>query len=150
MSPRTRSAALVLAGLALGGCRRPAPPAEPQGLETVAVAPNIDAAADASGDPKAKAARAEALGGVLPSDFPRQFPLPPGGSIVDLGEADGRSFVVIHFGTPANDVLRKVSGLAQSRGWTREGDTYRLGALEVIARATARGMATELRLEYRP
>lgn len=58
--------------------------------------------------------------------------------------------MVIHFGTPANDVLRKVSGLAQSRGWTREGDIYRLGVLQVMVRATARGMAAELRLEYRP
>ena len=147
-------ATILATTLFVTGCRQPVVVEKPQALETVAVSPQLDAGADMSGDPQAKAARVEALGGVLPGDFPRQFPLPPGGSIVDLGvdlgNDESTSFVVLRYPTPANDVLRKVSGMAQSRGWTRDGERYLLGGREVRVRAAARGMATELRLDYQP
>jgi hypothetical protein len=153
---RTTAFALVLS--AALGCR-PAPTAAPERdapLATVEVAPQLDATADSTHDPKAAPRPVEALGGVLPGDFPRSFPLPQGGSIIDLGSVDaggggaGKSFVVVRYGTPANDVLRRVSGMAQAAGWTRDGNSYSRERRVVAVQATARGMATELRLEYNP
>jgi hypothetical protein len=148
-------AALSLAFAFLVACRPAAPPVAEKDapLATVEVTPQVDATADSSHDPKAAPRPVESLGGVLPGDFPRSFPLPQGGSIIDLGSVDasgGRSFVVVRYGTPANDVLRRVSGMAQAAGWTRDGNSYARERRVVSVRATARGMATELRLEYNP
>lgn len=139
------TAALLVAGASCA--RGPAPEPGEAPLPTVNVAPSLDAGASTEADPRAAPRPVEAISGVLPSDFPRDFPLPAGGSIVDLGSAPSR-YVVLRYGAPANDVLRRVSGLAQSRGWVRDQNRYSRSGREVRISTTSRGVATELRLDY--
>ena len=137
---------VALLWVALGCAREPAAKPAEAPLPTVDVTPHVDSGASTEADPRAAARPVETISGVLPGDFPRDFPLPAGGSIIDLGAAP--SFVVLRYGAPANDVLRRVSGLAQSRGWTREQNRYTRGSHEVRISATAQGLATDLRLDY--
>ena len=78
--------AVVVALAWLGaGCR---PDASPQELKTVEVASPIDA--DLSFDDDIQpAGRAPELSGVLPSDFPADFPVYKPASVVDFGDLGG-------------------------------------------------------------
>jgi len=80
--------ALALMVTLLAACaRESAPPPAADGLETVEVAPAIDAGASLEGDvvePR-RAAPAGGVAGVMPEGFPTDVPLPTPSSLVDFG-----------------------------------------------------------------
>jgi hypothetical protein len=109
----------------LAGCERESarPPAA-DGLETVEVAPAIDAGASLEGDvvePR-RAAPAGGVAGVLPEGFPADVPLPAPSSLVDFGAGPrgGASVTLEVASTPANALAAYESQL-RAAGFVEEG-----------------------------
>ena len=102
-----RAAALTLLLWTVGaaGCSRPAPD-EPVVLETVDVAPPIDAELSTEGDLQA-VQRAAQLSGLVPGDMPPDLPLFVPASVVDFGgPSGGRAWVEFDAGQSPDAVRR--------------------------------------------
>jgi hypothetical protein len=139
---------LLLSG---AGCRQ-APPTPSRGGELITeeVAPPPDHLVDPSTDERERRA-AQRTGGVLPGDFPRDFPLPEGGTLTDLGGDDGeRAWLEITVPRPLAEVRRGHAAQLRATGW--EGSPgqgpLRKGGREVEVDSSAAGPSTVLRIRY--
>lgn len=84
-------------------------------LETVDVRP--PPVIDLSNDPQAPA-RAPALSGVMPEDFPPDLPLYLPASLVDFGSDGDRRSVSLLTATGVGVTLRELESRARAGGWT--------------------------------
>lgn len=155
---QTRSSALLLPpALGLLGCLvvacGPPPPDEPLVIETVDVAPPLDAELSTEDDLKA-VQRAAQVSGLVPGDVPAELPLFVPSSVVDFGgPSGGRSFVDLDTGESPAVVRRWLGERLPAAGWTvgAIGDdlvTAHKGAERVDYRLTDRAPGTRIRLEY--
>ncbi|MFQ5351196.1 MAG: hypothetical protein ACE5EG_12205 [Thermoanaerobaculia bacterium] len=133
----------------------PPPPEEPVELETVDVAPPLDAELSTEGDLKA-VQRAAAIAGVVPSDLPPDLPLFVPSSVIDFGgPAGGRSFVELDASEPPAVLRRWLGERLPAAGWTvgAIGDDLvqaHKGERRVDYRLTDLAPGTRIRLEYEP
>lgn len=155
MSPAptsTRALALLLPlWAALAACTPPAPE-EPIEIETVDVAPPIDAELSTEGDQQA-VERAVQIVGVLPGDVPADLPLFVPASVIDFGTAGGRSYVELDAGEPPAVVRRWLGERLPGAGWSIGAIGDRLiqahkGGRNVDIRLTDLAPGTRIRLEY--
>lgn len=150
-----RGAALLLAlwGLAAAACGPPAAE-EPVELETVDVAPPIDAELSTEDDLKA-VRRAAEISGQVPGDVPSDLPLFVPSSVVDFGGGAGRPFVELDTGARPAVVRRWLGERLPATGWTVDavGDdlvSAHKGPRSVAYRLTDLAPGTRIRLEYPP
>lgn len=141
----------AVAGL-LGGCR---PDSSPQELETMEVTGPLDAELSFDEDIQA-VQRAPELSGVLPSDFPADFPIYKPASVVDFGELGGGRYYAVLF-TPDNrrKVDRFVNAEAPRAAWSLRSSerdagrsVFSKGGLTMKVEVSAAKGGTELRFEY--
>ncbi|MCL4838776.1 MAG: hypothetical protein KJ058_12515 [Thermoanaerobaculia bacterium] len=90
-------------------------------LETVEVAPPPDASASLAGDEVERRREGGGLAGILPSDFPRDLPLPLPASLIDTERGGGE--VAILLASPSScGALREAHRLQLlAAGWREEG-----------------------------
>ena len=90
-------------------------------LETVEVAPPPDAGASLAGDEVERRRQESGLAGILPSDFPRDLPLPLPASLIDTERGGGE--VAILLASPSScGALREAHRLQLvAAGWREEG-----------------------------
>ena len=144
---------LVACGLA-AACGAPAP-REPVELETVDVAPPVDAGLSTADDLKA-VQRAAEVSGLVPSDVPADLPIFVPSSVVDFGgPAAGRPFVELDTGAPPREVRRWLGERLPAAGWTVDaiGDSLvsaHKGRQTADYRLTDLAPGTRIRLEYPP
>ena len=145
---------LLLAGGWTVSCGPPAAD-EPLVIETVDVAPPIDAELSTEGDLQA-IQRAAQISGLVPGDVPPDLPLFVPSSVVDFGgPSAGRSFVEFDAGEPPAVVRRWLGERLPATGWTvgAVGDDLvqaHKGARRVDYRLTDLSPGTRIRLEYAP
>jgi len=116
--------------LALAACdRAPRGQRAPAGeLETVEVAPPPDAGASLAGDEVERRRQESGLAGILPSDFPRDLPLPLPASLIDTERGGGE--VAILLASPSACGALRESHRVQllAAGWREEGEgSFRQG-----------------------
>ena len=146
--------ALLLLGCLTTACGAPAPD-EPVELETVDVAPPIDAGLSTEGDQQA-VQRAAGLSGLMPGDVPSDLPIFLPASVVDFGgPAGGRAWVELDAGRPPAVVRSWLGERLPAAGWTigAVGDNLveaHKGARSADYRLTDLGSGTRIRLEYSP
>jgi hypothetical protein len=140
-------AVLALMPLWLAGtaCSRSSDGASnPDALETVEVAPPPDAAASTADDPQA-AQRAPTFSGVVPADFPKDFPLEPTWSMLDFG----KGYITLQVPTGLSAARAEVTERLGARGWKASGaDRWRRSTREVRLTFTAAGPQTRVRVGY--
>jgi hypothetical protein len=150
MSGRT-TAPVLLVALALAGC-----PAEraPEELETEQVGGPIDAELSFEEDRRA-VQRAPTLSGVLPSDFPADFPLYKPATVVDFGEVGSGWYVVLFTPDGRSAVQQFVNAAAPRAGWSlqsaepdRGAFVFRNAGRTVRVAVSDESGGTELRIEY--
>jgi len=135
-----------------GACSPPAPD-EPLVIETVDVAPPLDAELSTEDDQKA-VARAAQISGLVPGDVPPDLPLFVPSSVVDFGgPSGGRSYVELDTSEPIAAVRRWLGERLPAAGWTvgAIGDDLvqaHKGAARVDFRLADQGPGTRIRLEY--
>jgi hypothetical protein len=121
-----RRFAPLLAVAAFAGCaRESAPPPTTDGLETVDVAPAIDAAASLEADvvERRLAAPAGGVAGVLPEGFPTDVPLPTPSSLVDFGPGPrGGESVTLEVASPPAAALAAYEARLRAAGFVDQGD----------------------------
>jgi hypothetical protein len=145
---------LVLGAVAAAACSPPAPE-EPIELETVDVAPPIDAELSTEGDLKA-VRRAAAVSGQVPGDVPADLPIFVPSSVVDFGGSSGGWSYVDLDATAAPDEVRSWLGKRlPAAGWKvgAIGDAMveaHKGGQQARYRLTALAPGTRIRLEYTP
>ena len=135
-----------------GGCR---PDSAPQELETVEVSGPLDAELSFEEDVQA-ARRAPELAGVLPSDFPVDFPVYKPASVVDFGALGaGRYYVVLFTPDARLEVDRFVNAAAPRAGWSLRSaeqdagrSVFSKGGWTMRVQISAAAGGTELRFEY--
>lgn len=143
--------ALCLAGMACG----PRAPEEPVALETVDVAPPIDAELTTENDLEA-VQQAVQISGVVPTDVPPGLPLFVPASVVDFGgPPGGRAWVELDAGEPPAVVRRWLGERLPAAGWTvgAVGDDLvraRKGERRADYRLENLAPGTRIRLEYTP
>lgn len=147
-APRRRSLALGLLAFGLAfACGGEKPSARTRGaLETVDVAAPVDAGAttelDVVATPRAVSA------GVLPGDFPKEVPLPVGGSLIDFGEGAAGSWIEMVVAAPPAEVESAYRGsLARARFREASGGVWSRGSLRLAVAVSARGAGATVRLE---
>lgn len=135
-------------------CNRPAPD-EPVVIETVDVAPPVDAELSTEGDLQA-VQRAAQLSGLVPGDVPPDLPLFVPASVIDFGgPVGGRAWVELDAGEPPGVVRRWLGERLPAAGWTvgAVGDdlvqAYK-GERRADYRLTDLAPGTRIRLEYTP
>jgi len=146
---RARPLAPLLTLLLVAACGgAPERPGAKGELDTVDVAPAIDAAASTEQDSVATPAAAGAGVGVLPGGFPREVPLPRGGSLVDYGDGAAGTWVAFVVAAPPPEVEAAYRASLERAGF-RPGasGTWSRGSLTVAVTASARGAGTTLRVE---
>lgn len=151
-----RGLALLLLpwAVAAAACGRPAPD-EPVVIETVDVAPPIDAELSTEGDLQA-VRRAAELSGLVPGDVPSDLPLYVPASVVDFGgPAGGRAWVELDAGEPPVVVRRWLGEHLPAAGWTvgAVGDGLvqaHKGERRADYRLKNLAPGTRIRLEYTP
>ncbi len=158
MSPQSRVAAVLAAALVLAaagaGCDR-SRQRQPREIETVDVAPAIDADYSTEGDLQA-VRRGPEIAGVVPGGVPPDLPLFLPSSVVDFGDlGPGRSYVEFDTSSDVAAVRRWLGERLPAAGWTAsavggEGLRAAKGAREVTYRLTDLSPGTRIRLEYRP
>jgi len=117
-------------------------------LATVDVAPAIDAAASTEQDAVATPPAAGAGVGILPGGFPREVPLPRGGSLVDYGDGAAGPWVAFVVAAPPAEVLAAYRASLERAGFRPgAGGAWSRGSLTVAVAASARGAGTTLRVE---
>ncbi len=147
-----RAFALLLPLLvAVPACSPPAPE-EPIEIETVDVAPPIDAELSTEGDLQA-AQRAARISGVVPGDLPADLPLFVPSSVTDFGSTSGGSFVELDAAEPPAMIRRWLGERLPANGWTigAIGDELvqaHKGEQRVDIRLTDLAPGTRIRLEY--
>jgi hypothetical protein len=151
MSPRA-SALLLGVAVMLAGC-----PAEraPESLETEEVGAPIDAELSFEEDRQA-VQRAPTLSGVLPSDFPSDFPLYKPATVVDFGDLGaGRYYVALFSPDPKAKVESYVNAAAPRAGWSLRSASPDAGEFDfrghgrsVRVRISSAAGGTEMRVEY--
>ena len=150
-----RGAALLLLSWAVAAACGPAAPDEAQVIETVDVAPPIDAELSTEGDLQA-VQRAAQISGLVPGDVPADLPLFVPASVIDFGGANGgRAWVELDAGAPPAEVRRWLGERLPGAGWTvgavGEGLVQaHKGARSVDYRLTDLAPGTRIRLEYSP
>lgn len=143
---------LVLLTLISGGCR---PAGEPRELDTEDVSGPIDAELSYVEDTQA-VQRAPELSGVLPSDFPEDFPIFKPATVVDFGElGDERYYVTLFTPESRASVERLINGAAPRSGWSLQSASpeagefvFRSRGRTVVTRMSNEVGGTEIRLEY--
>ena len=151
MKPAALPALLIVA---FGACGPPAPQ-EPVELETVDVAPPIDAELSTEGDLRA-VQQAIQISGVVPGDVPSDLPLFAPSSVVDFGgPVGGRSYVELDTTARPAEVRRWLGARLPAAGWTvgAIGDTLvraDKGDRTVEFRLVDLAPGTRIRLEYSP
>ena len=148
-----RAVALLLPLCLLAACKPPAPE-EPLEIETVDVAPPIDAELSTEGDQQA-VERAVQIAGVLPGDVPPDLPLFVPSSVIDFGTVGSRSYVELDAGEPPAAVRRWLGERLPAAGWSIDaiGDLLvqaHKGDRNVDIRLTDLSPGTRIRLEYGP
>ena len=145
---------LLLSAVGSAACKRPAPD-EPVVIETVDVAPPVDADLSTEGDLQA-VQRAAQLSGVVPGDVPPDLPLFVPASVIDFGgPSGGRAWVELDAGEPPAVVRRWLGERLPAAGWTvgAVGDdlvqAYK-GERRADYRLTDLAPGTRIRLEYTP
>jgi len=136
---------LTLAGaLACGGGERTD---RPRGqLETVDVSGPVDAGATTELDAVATPRTASA--GVIPGDFPKEIPLPSGGSLVDFGEGAAGSWIELVVAAPPAEVGAAYRGRLAKAGFrVASGGVWSRGSLRLEVAVSARGAGATVRLE---
>jgi hypothetical protein len=140
----------AIAALLAAACRRaPEPPPRPaDDLQTVDVAPPPDVHVDTSLDVQ-EVRRVEELSGILPSDYPKDLPLPSGASLVDQGPR----WVELLVGRAPAEVRPQLLQRVRAAGWQAEAAgndawTLRRGGVRARATLSARGPSTQIRVEY--
>lgn len=108
---------LVLCLVVAAGCGRRAGEGE-GGLESGEVPPPPDAGLVVEDAAPAAPAEIGGLAGVLPSDFPRDVPVPRPASVVDLGPG----WVVLYTVDAVDTVRERLDTALRARGWTPSGD----------------------------
>ena len=100
----------------------PPPPAD--GLETVEVAPAIDAAASLEGDVvERRPVAPRGVAGVLPEGVPTDVPLPAPSSLVDFGPGPrGGASVTLEVGSAPAAALAAYETRLRSAGFAADGD----------------------------
>lgn len=145
---RRRSAIVLLLGLAFAtACRGPgdSQPASSGDLETVEVGAPPDALVDPESDPVERRRAAEALAGILPSDFPEALPTPEAASVVDLGE---RAVVFLVPRSPSTVRPRYASRL-RGRGWAEDGEgAFRRNDVRIGVTFEREGPSTRITVTY--
>jgi hypothetical protein len=124
---RVRRRLAVLAVLAASGscARESAAPPERGELETVDVAPALDAAASIAGDvvERRPVAPEGGVAGVLPEGFPRDVPLPTPSSLVDFGPGPrGGTSVTLEVAVPPAAALAACEARLRAAGFVAAGD----------------------------
>ena len=146
-------ASAVLA-LCLAACGPP-PPQEPVEIETVDVAPPIDAELSTEDDLVAVQSVSTGISGLVPGDVPADLPLFTPSSVVDFGTAGGRSYVELDTGAAPDAVRRWLGARLPEAGWSvgAVGDELvqaHKGSATVEYRLADLGSGTRIRLEYEP
>lgn len=109
--------------VALSACGRgPRGQQAPGGeLETVEVAPPPDAGASLAGDEVERRRQEGGLAGILPSDFPRDLPLPLPASLIDTERGGGKVAILLASSSSCG-ALREAHRLQLfAAGWREEG-----------------------------
>ncbi|MEZ5330762.1 MAG: hypothetical protein R2991_01640 [Thermoanaerobaculia bacterium] len=135
-----RPALILLLAVALG-CGA-APEKKTLELETEEVSEPIDAGMSLEDDVQAKAT-SESLAGVLPSDYPSDFPVYRPSSVVDFGPG----FVELHTPDAPAAVRRWLAASAARAGWSGSGPYTKAGRT-VTVDVTGSAGGTTLRLSY--
>jgi len=139
----------------VGAACAPSAPEEPVKLETVDVAPPIDAELSTEGDLQA-VERAVQISGLVPGDVPSDLPLFVPSSVVDFADpAGGAAWVELDTGQAPAVVRRWLGERLPAAGWTigAVGDDLvqaHKGARRVDYRLTDLAPGTRIRLEYTP
>lgn len=152
-SPALRLLA-ALATLATVAACQPPPPDEPLVIETEEVAPPIDAELTTEND-LAAVQEAAQVSGLVPGDVPRDLPLYVPSSVVDFGEAGGRSYVELDAPARPAVVRQWLGQRLPAAGWKvgaiGEGLVQaRKGSVSVEYRLIDLAPGTRIRLEYTP
>lgn len=154
LGPVALAAPALVVSLLAAGCpeRQPPPPVE---LETVDVAPTIDAELSTEDDLRA-VRRAPTLSGVLPGGVPADLPLVVPSSVVDFGPADGgRAYLELDTGRTPAEVRSWLGERLPAAGWTIRaigdgGLEASKGRRRVGYRLTDLAPGTRIRLDYLP
>lgn len=115
---RGRAAPLLVA-LLVAGCGGGGDPRQPEALETVDVTEAIDAEASLEGDVVAQPIEPPpgAISGALPSDFPRDVPLPAPASLVDFATAPGWRSVTLESALAPEEARREYERRLRAAGF---------------------------------
>jgi len=89
-------------------------------LETVEVAPAPDATASLAADEVEVRRAGSGLAGVLPSDFPRDLPLPLPASLIDIERGGGEVAIVLATAAGCDGVLAAHRSRMLAAGWFEE------------------------------
>ncbi len=140
------AATLIVLASACGGAEAPRRGAGE--LETVDVAAPIDAAATIELDAVATPRPAGAAAGVLPGGFPKEVPLPNGGSLVDYGDGVAGPWIELVVAAPPAEVESEYRARLARAGFRAGADgVWARGSLRLTVGVTARGAASTVRLE---
>jgi hypothetical protein len=115
---RLRSPLPIALLVLLFACGEAPEPGREGPLETVEVGPPPDAELSLDEEVQAEIRRIR-TGGVLPGDFPADFPTYPRSSLVDFGVSPGgESFLLFDSGDRADAVQEAMSELLRRAGWS--------------------------------
>jgi hypothetical protein len=150
MPTRLTLALLLLLALPLACRQEPAPPSGGGELVTEEVEPPPDHRVDPSTDPRERR-RSQGTGGVLPGDFPKDFPLPEGATLTGFGGGEEEAaWVELMVPQPLATVRQRHSAQLRAAGW--DGPTgsgpQRKGGRTVEVELGAAGPSTRLRVRY--
>jgi hypothetical protein len=90
-------------------------------LETVEVAPPPDAAASLEGDEVERRRQESGLAGILPSDFPRDLPLPLPASLIDVERSGGEVAILLASTSSCATLRESHRHQLAAAGWREEG-----------------------------
>jgi hypothetical protein len=112
-------------------------------LETVEVPSAIDAGISLADDVQAKPV-GERVTGVVPSDFPEDFPIHSPSAVVDFGPG----FVELTSTDPLAAVRQGIAAAARAAGWQEASGRYRKGGRSVTVSLGSISGVTTIRLNY--
>ncbi len=144
VSTARRLALACLLAASLLGCRERGAPQRGEKLETIEVGGGLGEGISLEGDVQAKPP-GERVAGVVPSDFPEDFPVYSPSTVVDFGPG----FVLLTSSDPVGTVASRLAASAAAAGWRDEGGgRFRQGGRRVEAMLSETSGVTHLRLEY--
>ncbi len=142
-APRYWAALLVACTLVPACGRRVEGPARQQELETIEVPGAIDAGISLAEDVEGKAVVPRKTG-VVPSDFPSDFPIYSPSAVVDFGPG----FVDLTSTDPSGAVERGIAAAARAAGWQGTGGGWSKGGRRVAVSLGSISGVTTIRLTY--